>query len=83
MPAITHRDSRFSMSAITPVEATFSSKQVRASATKRLERQLINLWKVITRSRSRQRASIMPKDFVAITSRRRSTMPSQYYRVRA
>ncbi|TEB20159.1 hypothetical protein FA13DRAFT_269067 [Coprinellus micaceus] len=54
--------------------AAAASKQVHVPAGKRLERQLIILWKVLTRSRRKQRASFMPTDFVSVTSRRRSAM---------
>jgi hypothetical protein len=79
------RDPRFSMSVMTPVEANYpSSNKSRSSYAKRLERQLVNLWKVLTRPRTKERASFMPSDFITVTSRRRSTMPSQFYtRVRA
>ncbi|KAF6761692.1 hypothetical protein DFP72DRAFT_628567 [Ephemerocybe angulata] len=78
------RDPHFSMSLATPIEVKFSSTEPRISYGKRLERQLINLWKMLTRPRTKQRASFMPPDFVSLTSRRRSTMTSQFYnRVRA
>ncbi|KAF8882875.1 hypothetical protein BD779DRAFT_1444475, partial [Infundibulicybe gibba] len=47
----------------------------RPSYTKHIERQLVQAWKVVTRvTRKQQRASIMPRDFVLITSRRRSAL---------
>ncbi|KAF8887283.1 hypothetical protein BD779DRAFT_1672748 [Infundibulicybe gibba] len=49
--------------------------RTRPSYTKHIERQLVQAWKVVTRvTRKQQRASIMPRDFVLITSRRRSAL---------
>lgn len=43
------------------------------SPTKYIERRLIHAWKAISqRSRRRQRVSVLPEDFVMLTSRRRS-----------
>ncbi|KDQ61439.1 hypothetical protein JAAARDRAFT_123854 [Jaapia argillacea MUCL 33604] len=45
----------------------------RSSCVKMLERQIIRVWKCVTRSvRKQHRASFLPSDFVLITSRRRS-----------
>ncbi|RXW21684.1 hypothetical protein EST38_g4178 [Candolleomyces aberdarensis] len=77
------RDSRFSMSVIPPVEMHYAPMtQSRSTKGKRIGRQLVNLWKMMTRTRSKQRASFMPRDFVSVT-RRRSTMPPQLYLARA
>ncbi|KAH9932663.1 hypothetical protein B0H21DRAFT_91667 [Amylocystis lapponica] len=45
----------------------------RMSCTKYLERRIICAWKAISRrTRKAQRASILPEDFVILTTRRRS-----------
>ncbi|KAI0741675.1 hypothetical protein C8Q80DRAFT_1274068 [Daedaleopsis nitida] len=50
-----------------------SQEQSRMSCTKYLERRIVCAWKAISqRSRRRHRASILPDDFVLLTSRRRS-----------
>ncbi|EGN96767.1 hypothetical protein SERLA73DRAFT_75629 [Serpula lacrymans var. lacrymans S7.3] len=50
-------------------------KAPRISCTKYLERQVILAWKRITRSaHKRDRASFLPKDFVLVTSHRRSVL---------
>ncbi|KAI0330885.1 hypothetical protein GY45DRAFT_1249960 [Cubamyces sp. BRFM 1775] len=48
-------------------------EQARMSCTKYIERRIIRAWKAISqRSRRHNRASILPDDFVMLTSRRRS-----------
>ncbi|KAI0676038.1 hypothetical protein C8Q78DRAFT_1074980 [Trametes maxima] len=48
-------------------------EQTRMSCTKYLERRIIRAWKAISqRSRRHHRASLLPEDFVMLTSRRRS-----------
>ncbi|KAI0642453.1 hypothetical protein C8Q79DRAFT_917399 [Trametes meyenii] len=48
-------------------------EQTRMSCTKYLERRIIRAWKVISqRNRRHHRASLLPEDFVMLTSRRRS-----------
>ncbi|KIJ20916.1 hypothetical protein PAXINDRAFT_165740 [Paxillus involutus ATCC 200175] len=50
-------------------------RKTRISCTKFIERQVISAWKRVTRAtRKPQRASILPKDFILVTSRRRSVM---------
>ncbi|KAI0751678.1 hypothetical protein C8Q80DRAFT_1268876 [Daedaleopsis nitida] len=50
-----------------------SQEQSRMSCTKYLERRIVCAWKAISqRSRRRHRASVLPDDFVLLTSRRRS-----------
>ncbi|KAG1746577.1 uncharacterized protein EDB91DRAFT_1048962 [Suillus paluster] len=45
------------------------------SCTKYIERQVVRAWKRVTRAtRRHQRASFLPKDFILVTSRRRSMM---------
>ncbi|KAH9888779.1 hypothetical protein C8Q73DRAFT_654992 [Cubamyces lactineus] len=48
-------------------------EQTRMSCTKYIERRIIRAWKAISqRSRRHNRVSILPDDFVMLTSRRRS-----------
>ncbi|KAH7927849.1 hypothetical protein BV22DRAFT_1031333 [Leucogyrophana mollusca] len=50
-------------------------KSTRISCTKYIERQVIRAWKRVTGvTHKPQRASFMPKDFILVTSRRRSVM---------
>ncbi|KAH7914866.1 hypothetical protein BJ138DRAFT_298977 [Hygrophoropsis aurantiaca] len=50
-------------------------KSTRISCTKFIERQVIRAWKRVTAATQKpQRASFMPKDFILVTSRRRSVM---------
>ncbi|KIK94190.1 hypothetical protein PAXRUDRAFT_828247 [Paxillus rubicundulus Ve08.2h10] len=51
-------------------------RKTRISCTKFIERQVINAWKRVTSAtRKPQRGStILPKDFILVTSRRRSVM---------
>ncbi|KAI0373926.1 hypothetical protein BV20DRAFT_936772 [Pilatotrama ljubarskyi] len=48
-------------------------EQAHMSCTKYLERRIIRAWKAISqRGRRHHRASLLPEDFVMLTSRRRS-----------
>ncbi|KAG2132776.1 hypothetical protein DEU56DRAFT_811991 [Suillus clintonianus] len=50
-------------------------RNTRISCTKFIERQVVRAWKRVTRvTRKHQRASFLPKDFILVTSRRRSAM---------
>ncbi|KAG1768459.1 hypothetical protein EV702DRAFT_1282394 [Suillus placidus] len=50
-------------------------RKTRISCTKFIERQVVRAWKRITGvARKHQRASFLPKDFILVTSRRRSVM---------
>ncbi|KAF9240687.1 hypothetical protein BU15DRAFT_73914 [Melanogaster broomeanus] len=50
-------------------------RKTRISCTKFIERRVIGAWKRVTgATRKPQRASFLPKDFVLVTSRRRSVM---------
>ncbi|KAF8555982.1 hypothetical protein OG21DRAFT_1507076 [Imleria badia] len=50
-------------------------RRTRASCTKFIERQVIRAWKRVTGATRRpQRTSVLMKDFVLVTSRRRSVM---------
>ncbi|KAF9223964.1 hypothetical protein BS17DRAFT_703811 [Gyrodon lividus] len=50
-------------------------RKTRISCTKFIERQVISAWKRVTgATRKPQRASLLPKDFILVTSRRRSVM---------
>ncbi|KAG1740001.1 hypothetical protein EDB19DRAFT_1851717 [Suillus lakei] len=50
-------------------------RKTRISCTKLIERQVVRAWKRITGvTRRHQRASFLPKDFILVTSRRRSVM---------
>ncbi|KAF8141557.1 hypothetical protein EV363DRAFT_1392009 [Boletus edulis] len=50
-------------------------RKTRTSCAKFIERQVIQAWKRVTgATRKHQRASWLPKDFVLVTSRRRSVM---------
>ncbi|KAI9064026.1 hypothetical protein FKP32DRAFT_1570605 [Trametes sanguinea] len=56
------------------IAVTFAPREhSRMSCTKYIERRIIHAWKAISqRSRRHNRASILPDDFVMLTSRRRS-----------
>ncbi|KAH7890806.1 hypothetical protein F5I97DRAFT_1838875 [Phlebopus sp. FC_14] len=48
-------------------------RKTRVSCTKYVERQIIRAWKRVTSvTHTPQRASVLPKDFILVTSRRRS-----------
>ncbi|KAG1808681.1 uncharacterized protein BJ212DRAFT_1280405 [Suillus subaureus] len=50
-------------------------RKTRISCTKLIERQVVRAWKRVTGvTRKHQRASFLPKDFILVTSRRRSVM---------
>ncbi|KAG2757080.1 hypothetical protein P692DRAFT_20825031 [Suillus brevipes Sb2] len=50
-------------------------RKTRISCTKFIERQVVRAWKRVTGvARKPQRASFLPKDFILVTSRRRSVM---------
>ncbi|KAG1876410.1 hypothetical protein DFJ58DRAFT_720881 [Suillus subalutaceus] len=50
-------------------------RKTRISCTKLIERQVVRAWKRVTGvTRKNQRASFLPKDFILVTSRRRSVM---------
>ncbi|KAG1770719.1 hypothetical protein EDD22DRAFT_816501 [Suillus occidentalis] len=50
-------------------------RKTRISCTKFIERQVVRAWKRVTGvTRKHQRASFLPKDFILVTSRRRSVM---------
>lgn len=50
-------------------------RKTRISCTKFIERQVVRAWKRVTGvARKHQRASFLPKDFILVTSRRRSVM---------
>ncbi|KAI8996533.1 hypothetical protein BD414DRAFT_512910 [Trametes punicea] len=56
------------------VAVTFAPREAtRMSCTKYIERRIIRAWKAISqRGRRHNRASLLPEDFVILTSRRRS-----------
>ncbi|TFK29671.1 hypothetical protein FA15DRAFT_663834 [Coprinopsis marcescibilis] len=82
--SIVIRDARVSILVPTPVELERTpARRVRPSAAKRFERRMTNLWKLFTNTSGRQRASVYSTNFVNITSRRRSTLPSQFIRATA
>jgi hypothetical protein len=70
---VTHPSSRFSMSLVDPVEPV---RVTRSHNTRihRLQRRVVVAWKVLTQATS-HRSSTVPKDFVLLTSRRRSILP--------
>ncbi|TFK39848.1 hypothetical protein BDQ12DRAFT_681339 [Crucibulum laeve] len=69
------RDPRFSMSI---PETENHRSQSRASYAKQLERRVVHIWKVVTRStRRHQRVSVFARDFVFVNARRRSTLPAR------
>ncbi|KAH9479415.1 hypothetical protein JR316_0008005 [Psilocybe cubensis] len=76
------RDPRFSMSmaeAEVPISANF--RRGRVSYAKQIERRIISVWKVVTRTTRKQpRNSFIHPDFVVITTRRKSTIQPQIYR---
>ncbi|KAG1881167.1 hypothetical protein F4604DRAFT_1746861 [Suillus subluteus] len=54
---------------------SFYRRKTRISCTKLIERQVVRAWKRVTGvTRKNQRASFLPKDFILVTSRRRSVM---------
>ncbi|PPQ67863.1 hypothetical protein CVT25_010302 [Psilocybe cyanescens] len=74
------RDPRFSMS-MADTEVPISANFRRVSYAKQLERRIISVWKVVTRTTRKQpRNSFIHPDFVVITSRRKSTIHPQLYR---
>ncbi|KAG2011742.1 hypothetical protein CC2G_011826 [Coprinopsis cinerea AmutBmut pab1-1] len=81
------RDPRFSMSAAPSAYAQSAEqpprRQPRVSFGKRLNRQITNVWKLFTNTRGRQRASVYSSQFVTLTSRRRSTIPTPIVRLNA
>ncbi|OSD05499.1 hypothetical protein PYCCODRAFT_1465383 [Trametes coccinea BRFM310] len=56
------------------IAVTFAPREhTRMTCTKYIERRIIRAWKAISqRSRRHNRASLLPEDFVMLTSRRRS-----------
>ncbi|KAF8906241.1 hypothetical protein CPB84DRAFT_1770327 [Gymnopilus junonius] len=76
------RDPRFSMSLL-DAEAPSAPTRYRPSYAKRIERRVVGVWKLVTRSTRKQpRNSSMPSDFIVVTSRRKSTYQPQVYRFR-
>ncbi|PPQ81655.1 hypothetical protein CVT26_013920 [Gymnopilus dilepis] len=76
------RDPRFSMSMV-DAEAPIVASRYRPSYAKRIERRVVGVWKLVTRSTRKQaRNSFMPSDFIVVTSRRKSTFQPQVYRFR-
>ncbi|KDR80679.1 hypothetical protein GALMADRAFT_241055 [Galerina marginata CBS 339.88] len=77
------RDPRFSMSMV-DAEVPSTIHYSRASYAKQLERRIVRLWKLVTRTTRKQpRSSFISPDFIVITSRkslRRSTIHPQLYR---
>ncbi|KAF8159501.1 hypothetical protein B0H34DRAFT_796741 [Crassisporium funariophilum] len=77
MPSYIVRDPRFSMSMTDSDAAPGAARYPRVSFAKQLERRIISVWKIVTMAARKQpRNSFMSPDFVVITSRRRSTLPS-------
>ncbi|KAG0709337.1 hypothetical protein DFH29DRAFT_887874 [Suillus ampliporus] len=57
------------------IVASKPTRKTRISCTKFIERQVVRAWKRVTgATRRHQRASFLPKDFILVTSRRRSVM---------
>ncbi|KAF8347846.1 hypothetical protein F5887DRAFT_954400 [Amanita rubescens] len=84
MAMVTRPTSRFSISMVEPVEPLRATPS-RTSTThmRHLERQIVRAWKTFTQATRRsRRSSYVPKDFVLVTSRRRSIMPPAQYHTR-
>ncbi|TFK75031.1 hypothetical protein BDN72DRAFT_892712 [Pluteus cervinus] len=71
MAVITHNYVNTRLSILVVEEQKYSTTTApRMSCTKHIERQIIHAWKVVTRAtRKRQRASVVPRDFVLLTNR--------------
>ncbi|KAF8737208.1 hypothetical protein AX14_013244 [Amanita brunnescens Koide BX004] len=82
MAMVTRPQSCFSISMVEPTEPV---RVTRNSSThiRHLERQIVRAWKTLTQiTRRSRRSSHVPKDFVLVTSRRRSIMPPVHYHTR-
>lgn len=80
------RDPRFSMSACpeSHLYSTSSTSPPRTTFSKRLQRRLVNLWKVLTNTRGRQRASVLSSQFITITvARKRASTKTSIARLNA
>ncbi|KAF9038482.1 hypothetical protein BJ165DRAFT_1531571 [Panaeolus papilionaceus] len=75
------RDPRFSMSV---ADADIPKMDYpRVSYAKQLERRIVSVWKLVTgATRKQPRNSVMFPDFVAVTHRRRSVLPSRAFPAR-
>ncbi|PFH51816.1 hypothetical protein AMATHDRAFT_58315 [Amanita thiersii Skay4041] len=77
MVVVTRPAPRFSLSMIEaePIHVT-SYTTSRRTCLKTVERQLVMAWKTVTQAtRKSKRTSYVPRDFVLVTSRRRSILP--------
>ncbi|KAF9530481.1 hypothetical protein CPB83DRAFT_851000 [Crepidotus variabilis] len=72
------RDPRFSMSHTDPEMPMPIVHFPRRTYARQIERRLISLWKLMTRNgRKQPRNSFISRDFINVTSRRRSTYHPQ------
>ncbi|RDB15853.1 hypothetical protein Hypma_003719 [Hypsizygus marmoreus] len=78
--SIISRYPTFSMADLEEPHSISAAPRPHISCARHIERRVVHLWKLVTRStRKNQRASFLPKDFILVTSRRRSAILHNAY----